>query len=333
MIGRAGTIAAVLLAMVLLSACGSDGSAEGDAAASGTWSFTDGSGKTVELDERPTRIIAHAYAAAALMEFGIRPVAVYADGPIEDDVGLQNVDFEGIEVLGEEWGRIDVEKAATLDPDLIVADYWPVEKGYSGMEEGVEEKSKKLAELAPVVGPSQGDSIVGLIQGYEELATALGADAGTGEAAAARARFEEARNAFTAAAAAKPGLTALAISPYGDDYAVAVPKYAPELLDFQRWGLDVIDPAKPDPDFPYWQTLSFERADTYQPDLLLFDDRNHPGNLEVLKGQPIAKSIRAFAAGAYTTWPAYWLHTYGDYAEQLTRLTKAIDGADPSIGE
>ena len=50
----------------------------------------------------------------------------------------------------------------------------------------------------------------------------------------------------------------------------------------------MIDPAKPDPAFPYWQTLSFEKADTYQPDLLLFDDRNYPGNLETLEEQPIA---------------------------------------------
>ena len=95
----------------------------------------------------------------------------------------------------------------------------------------------------------------------------------------------------------------------------------------------MIDPATPDPAFPYWQTLSFEKADTYQPDLLLFDDRNYPGNLETLEKQPIASSIKAFAAGAYTTWPAYWLHTYADYAEQLTQLTEAIDAADPEIGD
>lgn len=334
MIGRCGAVGAVLLAVLALTACGSSGS--GDEAAgstSGPWTFTDGSGRTVELDERPTRIIAHAYSAAALMEFGITPVGVYADGPVAQDVGLKDVDFEGVTILGEEWGKIDVEKAATLNPDLIVGDYWPVEKAHSGMEEGVEEKSKKIAELAPVVGPAQGDSIVELIEGYEELAAALGADVESGEAAAAKARFEEAREAFSAAAARKEGLTVLAISPWDDDYAVAVPKYAPELLDFQRWGLDVIVPAKPDQDFPYWQTLSFEKADTYQPDLLIFDDRNYPGNLKTLEAQPIAKSIKAFAAGAYTTWPAYWLHTYGDYAEQLTRLTEAIDDADPSIGD
>ena len=266
------------------------------------------------------------------MEFGIKPIAVYADGPIKDDVGLQNVDFEGIEVIGETWGKIDVEKAASLNPDLIVADYWPVEKDYSGMEDGVEAKSKKIKELAPVVGPSQGDSIVELIEGYAKLAGSLGADVDSGAPAQAKADFEAARDAFSKATKAKEGLTALAISPYDDKYAVAVPKYAPELLDLQKWGLDVINPAKPDKAFPYWQTLSFEKADTYQPDLLLFDNRNYPGNFETLEKQPIATSIKAFAAGAYTEWPAYWLHTYTDYAEQLTELTEAIDKADPAIG-
>ena len=329
---RWGALGAVILAALALAACGSDDGASGTAQTAGPWSWTSGNGETVELAERPTRIIAHAYSAAALMEFGIRPIAVYADGPIADDVGLKGVDFEGIEVIGEEWGKIDVEKAAALRPDLIVGDWWPVEKAYSGTEDGVEAKSKKIADLAPMAGPAQGDSIVDLIEGYESLAASLGADVNAGDAAKAKADFEAAREAFTAAAEAKPGLTAMAISPWDDNYAIAVPKYAPELLDFQRWGLDVTNPAKPDPDFPYWQTLSFERADTYQPDLILFDDRNYPGNLETLQKQPIAKSIRAFDAGAYTTWPAYWLHTYSDYAEQLRQLTKAINEADPNVG-
>ncbi|KAA1424632.1 ABC transporter substrate-binding protein [Mumia zhuanghuii] len=280
----------------------------------------------------PIRIIAHAYSAAALMEHGIKPIAVYADGPIKDDVGLQGVDFDGIEVIGETWGKIDVEKAAELKPDLIVGDYWPVEKSYSGVEDGVEEASKRIAELAPIVGPSQGDSIVDLIEGYAVLAESLGADVDSGSGAEAKAAFESARQTFSEAAAAKPGLTALALSPYEDTYAVAVPKYAPELLDLQEWGLDVIVPAKPDPDFPYWESLSFENADTYQPDLLMFDDRNYPGNYETLEAQPTADHIAAFAAGQYTEWPAYWLHTYSDYAAQLTELTAAIKKTDPNVG-
>lgn len=325
---RLPLIAAFAASTIVLAGCSAAASeTEGGPAA---WSYVSGDGKTYTAQEVPERIIAHAYAAKVLMEFGITPVGVYADGPIAEDVGLQGVDFDGIEVLGEEWGKIDVEKAADLDPDLIVGDWWPAEEGYSGLEGGVEEESLKLAELAPVVGSSQGDSIVDLIEGYATLAESLGAN--TEVIAQERAEFDAAVADFQDATASKPGLTALAISPWDTTYAVAVPEFAPELLDFQRWGLNVIDPTTPDPDFPYWESLSMETADTYQPDLLLFDDRNHPGNEEILAEQPIASSIKAYAAGAVTTWPAYWLHTYRDYAAELTRLADVIRNADENVG-
>jgi iron complex transport system substrate-binding protein len=132
------------------------------------------------------------------MEFGIRPIAVYADGPVKSDVGLKGVDLEGVEIIGETWGKIDVERAAALRPDLIVGDWWPTEKAYSDMENGVEERSKKIGTLAPVAGPSQGDSIVELIEGYERLAGSLGANIDTGAAASAKAAFTKARDAFSA---------------------------------------------------------------------------------------------------------------------------------------
>ena len=158
---------------------------------SGPWSFTDGSGQVVKADKTPTRIIAHAGEAAALMSFGIKPVGIYADESVKTDPNLKDLDLTGIEILGEEWGKIDVEKAAALRPDLIVADWWPAEKAHSGLEEGVDEKSKKLAELAPVVGVSQGKSIVELAEGYEDLAESLGADVDDPEIAANKKRFEE----------------------------------------------------------------------------------------------------------------------------------------------
>ena len=62
------------------------------------------------------------------------------------------------------------------------------------MEDGVEEASKKIAELAPVVGAAQGDSIVDLIEGYDRLAASLGADSTAGAGAQAKAEFEAARD-------------------------------------------------------------------------------------------------------------------------------------------
>ena len=102
--------------------------------------------------------------------------------------------------------------------------------------------------------------------------------------------------------AAKPGLTAAAMSPDDDLIYVANPKYAPELLDFQRWGLDVLNPDKPDPGFPYWENLSWENADKYQPDLILFDGRSYTPtiNEETGKKQPTWYAIRAAKDGAWS---------------------------------
>ncbi|MEV4539400.1 ABC transporter substrate-binding protein [Asanoa sp. NPDC049518] len=329
-----------ILAVAVLSAaiagCGNntDSGGTAPAAAAGPWSFTGGSGQVVKADKAPTRIIAHAGEAAALMSFGIKPVGIYSDESVKTDPNLKNLDLSGITILGEEWGKIDVEKAASLAPDLIVGDWWPAEKAHSGMEEGVDEKSKKLAELAPVTGVSQGKSIVELAEGYEALAKSLGADVDKPEIAANKKRFEESVTAFKDAVTAKPGLSVAAMSPADDKLYVANPEYAPELLDLQSFGLDVLDPASPDPSFPYWENLSWENADKYQPDLILWDGRSFTAtaNAEWGKKQPTWFKLKAAKAGATVSWPAFWLHTYGDFATELDKLTEAVKAADPNVG-
>jgi iron complex transport system substrate-binding protein len=330
----------LVAAGLVLSACGSDIDEDDDAAANdnpaapeGPWEFTDGSGEVVKLDETPTRIIAHAGEAAALMSYGIKPVGIYADESVKTDPNLEGLDLSGIEILGEEWGVIDVAKASTLDPDLIVADWWPAEEAHSGLEDGVKASSKKLAELAPVVGASQGDSILELAEGYEELAESLGADVDDPELSADKKRFEEAVAGFTEVVESKPGLDALAISPADDLLYAANPEYAPELLDFQRWGLDVITPDKPDPGFPYWENLSWENADKYQPDVLLLDSRTFEDSLATGEKQPTWDSIKAAKAGQVISWPAFWLHTYGHYADALEQLTADLEGVDENVGD
>ncbi len=140
---KTAAVMAAALAASALAACGSDSTDAGETSG-GPWTYTDASGKTVTAESTPTRIIAHAGEAAALMSFGIKPVGIYGDVPVKDDPSLKNLDLSGITILGETWGEIDIEKAATLNPDLIVADWWPVEKAYSGMEEGVKEESEKI---------------------------------------------------------------------------------------------------------------------------------------------------------------------------------------------
>jgi iron complex transport system substrate-binding protein len=325
---------------VLLAACGSDESSVDDAAAdaadavdvpSGEWTYVDGSGTETTLDEVPTRIVAHGSAAAALLSFGIRPVGIYADMDVDADLALRDLDLEGIEIVGEEWGVINVEAVAALEPDLIVAEWWPVEEAYSGMEEGAGTTSEVMTAIAPVVGVAQGPSIVEMIEDYEELAEGLGADLDDPAVAEAREGFDAAVADFEAAVEAKPDLSVLAVSPTPESLYVAVPEFAAELADFTDWGLDLVVPDNPDEGFEYWETLSWENADRYQADLLIVDERGYPANVEDAEEQPTWQALAAAEAEAIAVWPAYWVRTYEDYAGALDQLTASIAQADEDL--
>ena len=331
----------VVAATALFTACGggSDGEATADDATADDatttvedgWSYTDGSGKEVCLDQRPARIIAHASAASALMSFGIEPIAIYADVPVEDDLALDGLDLEGIEIVGEEWGVINVEAVAALDPDLIVSEWWPVEEGYTGMEPGAGTTLENMEAIAPVVGIAQGPSIVAMIEDYAELAESLGVPADDPEVAADREAFDEAVASFEEAVEAKPGLSVLAVSPSEEGLYVAVPEYAAELSDFQQWGMQLVVPDSPDEGFEYWETLSWENADKYQADLILVDERSYPDNLDLARAQPTWPTLAAGEAEATAVWPAYWVRSYDAYAESLAALSEAVDGADEDL--
>ena len=298
-------------------------------APAGPWTYTDGSGTTLTLDAPPERIVAHAGSAAAMIPLGIRPVGIYADQPIADDPALKGLDLTGIEIVGQEWGVINVEKVAALEPDLILAEWWPLESAYSGMEEATGAKEAML-KIAPVAGPAQSTSIVGLIEDYEDLATSLGADVDSPAATEAKAGFEASLAAFKSAVAAKPNLSVLAVSPTVDAIYVAAPAGAAELSDFVSWGLQITAPAVAD-DRGYWETLSWENAGKYQPDLLLIDDRYGTSTLDAAQQQPTWDLMKAAEVGAVVDWPAYWLRNYADYSAELDALTTAVTKADENL--
>jgi iron complex transport system substrate-binding protein len=332
--------AAAFAAVVALAACGGDadgggddGAAsadDGDGASSG-WTYTDGSGTETTLDDVPTRIVAHSTSAAALMSFGITPVGIYADTTVEDELTLQGVDLDGIEIVGEEWGEINVEAVAALDPDIIVSEWWPVEQGYTGMEPGAGTGLETMQEIAPVVGVAQSTSIVGMIEDYAELAESLGVDLDEPDVAASREAFDDAVASFEAAVEAQPDLSVLAVSPTEESLYVAVPEHSAELSDFTDWGLGLVVPDSPDEGFEYWETLSWENADKYQADLLIVDERGYPANVDDAEAQPTWDSLEAAAADAVAVWPAYWVRTYDAYAGALEDLTEAVESADPDL--
>ncbi|MGE0228711.1 MAG: hypothetical protein AB7I38_01245 [Dehalococcoidia bacterium] len=121
----AGSAAA---AAAFLAACGSDdnGSAttEDGTGETAGFVFTDARGITVDLPERPVRVVAQVSAAAALWDFGIRPVAVF--GPQRNEDGsngpqVGEVDLSTTTDLGSAWGELDLEALAALKPDLLVS--------------------------------------------------------------------------------------------------------------------------------------------------------------------------------------------------------------------
>lgn len=291
------------------------------------WSYTDSLGNTVTLDAVPTRIIASQDAAAGLIPLGIRPIAIYVDSPVAEAKALQGLDLTGIEIIGQVWGEVDIEKAAALNPELVIAEYWPLDTTWSGGAAVYD----SLSPLAPITGPTNGDSILTLIEGYEEIAASLGADLTEPTIAADKAAFETSLAAFKAATAAKPNLTALAVWAGTDALYVAATGGSAELMDFHAWGLTLIDPEVAD-DRGYWETLSWENADKYQPDLILVDNRSAT-TIETAKAQPTWTLMKAAEAGAVTDWPAFWLRNYHAYATELDKLTAAINAADENLTE
>lgn len=313
------TLAATAFATLMLSVPGT--------AFAQAWSYVDGSGATVTLDHVPTRIIASQDAAAGLIALGIRPVGIYADSAIAEAKALEGLDLTGIEIIGEAWGEVSVEKAAALKPDLIIGEWWPLDKTWSGGADVV----AALKPLAPITGPIQGASIVTLIEDYEKLAASLGADLSAPQVAADKAAFEASRDKFKAAVSAKPDLSALAVWAGTDALYVAATAGSSELMDFASWGLRLITPEIAD-DRGYWETLSWENADKYQPDLILVDNRSRT-TMETARAQATWTTLRAAAAGQVTDWPAFWLRNYAAYARELDKLSTAIDAADATVGD
>ena len=102
-------------------------------------------------------------------------------------------------------------------------------------------------------------------------------------------------------------------------------------MDLQSWGLSFIEPTL-NPDSGYWETLSWERSDTYQPDIILIDNRvaTNRANAEA---KPTWTAIKAAAAGSVGEWPAYWLRNYAAYARELEKLTAVVEAADENLTE
>jgi iron complex transport system substrate-binding protein len=112
----------IALGAIAVGGCGSDETDTGALAARRTRTFVDGTGASVQVPDRPRRIVAtHDYnGGAQLLSLGAPVVgmAVRDDGNIEPAI-KKYFDVDGISKVGVVY-EPDVEAVAALRPDLIV---------------------------------------------------------------------------------------------------------------------------------------------------------------------------------------------------------------------
>ncbi len=332
----------VLALTVLAAACSGSSNADAadapttDAGASdaeattppaGPWSFTDDFGDTVELDEAPEVVVAEVSMAGALWDFGIEVDATFGQRELPDGTTdpLGLADPDAMESLGETYGAINLEQLRLLEPDVIVTGSFE-EGSYWGIDDDILDE---VQDTAPIIALQAGgrplDETAGRVG---DLAEALGADLDGPQVTEAVAAYDEAAAALQEALEAKPGLTFVAMSGTPDQLYVAVPSGYTDLITYQQLGMDIVEP---DTDEQYWQTLSWEEADTYPADVILADSRG--GSIDqILEVIPDGiEDLAPISAGQLARWEVMLAPGWANLARVLTDLTEVVENADPNI--
>jgi iron complex transport system substrate-binding protein len=195
--------ALTLAALVATAGCSGRSAEPAVAEEQGGWSFTDDLGSTVELDAVPQRVAGLNDVVASLWNYGVEPVAAFGQTSAADDVAFEGRDLADLEIVGESYGQIDLERLAAADPDVIVTSVYPTDSsgaldpwqplyGFESIQQ-----QEQVARIAPIVAIAYRGSAADVIERTVELAESLGADSATIDAA--REDYEAASAQLTAA--------------------------------------------------------------------------------------------------------------------------------------
>jgi iron complex transport system substrate-binding protein len=331
-IARRGFLASAagLAAGLTLAACGDGGTQAATTAATtaapssgaGGWTFTDDRGKKLDQPAVPAKIVAQVGSAAALWDFGVRPIAVFGPHKLKDgskDPQAGNVDITKVTGLGNVWDEFNVEQYIALQPDLLVSSMY-----IKGTLWYVPEKSKETIEqVAPTAGIMlTGKSATQVIGRYEELARSLGAS--MEGVPKAKARME----AATKELARFKDLKILMVSGGADAFWIVNPPEYPDIVHLMGAGLSVVTPSKVD-EGGFFQTLSWENADQYEADAILYDTRTQALKPEEMLKKPTFAALPAVKAGQLYPWNAEAPYSYQGYAAFLEGLVANLDKAKP----
>ncbi|MBQ0963553.1 siderophore-binding protein DesE [Streptomyces sp. RK23] len=320
----------------VLAACGDDdgksggtGDGSGGAAKSGPWSFKDDRGTTAKLDEVPTNIVAFTGVAAALFDYGVQVKGVFGPTTTKDgkpDVQAGDLDVDKVTVLGNEWGKLNVEKYASLAPQVLITTTFDT----AGTLWSVPEESKdKIAKLAPSVAISVFDrQLTQPLQRMWELAESLGADMKAKKVTDAKAAFDKAAARLRAAAKAKPEIRVLAGSASPDLFYVSGTNLSVDLEYFKSLGVNFVEPSEAAKKATggWFESLSWENVDKYPADVIIMDDRAstiQPADIT----EGTWKQLPAVKAGQVIARSPEPILSYDKCTPLLDNLAEAIENA------
>ncbi|MGP2436800.1 ABC transporter substrate-binding protein [Streptomyces sp. JW3] len=317
-----------------LTACGSDdkdsGSADGAGTGkSGPWTFKDDRGTTVKLDQVPTSIVAFTGVAAALYDYGVQVKGVFGPTTTKDgkaDVQAGDMDVSKVTVLGNAWGKLNVEKYAALAPEVLITTTFDD----AGTLWSVPEESKdKIAKLAPSVAISVFDrQLTKPLQRMWELAESLGADLTAAKTVQAKKDFEAAAERLRKAAKARPEIKVLAGSASPDLFYVSGTNLSVDLEYFKALGVNFVEPPESAKKATggWFESLSWENVDKYPADVIIMDDRSstiQPADIT----EGTWKKLPAVKAGQVISRSPEPILSYDKCTPLLTNLAEAIEKA------
>ncbi|ASR38714.1 iron complex transporter substrate-binding protein [Prauserella marina] len=313
--------ALALGATTVLAACGyqEDTTQQGSES---TWSFKDDRGRTLD-GNRPERIVAQVTAAAALWEFGIRPVGIFGPSKLptgKPDPQVGNVDLASVQSLGNVWGEFNYDRYVELKPQLLVSvmylkdELWYVPAEQAGAVE----------RAAPTVGLDLGGiSITDGIEKFRALAKALGGDVDSDSVKKAKAEFDSFTEDFPQTVNAVGDKKLLLVSATQEGVWAGNAQGFPSSKYLADNGLSFVEPNAPG-DGNYWEQLSWENAGTYPADVILLDSRY--GNLQAdqLGGYPTWQKLPAVQEGNVIPWNPETPFSYSAAVGELGSIGTAL---------
>jgi len=319
------------VALAVLPGCGSNsgsGSGSGTPGEGGSWEFTDDRNKTVTRDARPSKVVAQISAAAALWDLGVRPVGTFGEAGGASQALRGNVDTSAVTWVGQTWGEFNVEKFASLNPDLLVAPMQQKDQLWYVPEEA----ASKIEALCPTVGISYIEvPIDKVIDRYADLAGALGADLDAPAVTGAKKEFQAASSALASTARAKAGLRVVFASGSKENFYLANPAMFADLRYLRDQGLNLITPEY-DAKEPHWEVLSWEQADKYPVDVVLYDVRNPSFFTTDLAKYPTLAKLPAVQAKQVLPWNPETPTSWAAFAPALRELSDKLSGFRAGVG-